>query len=426
MTVQFKTYREVFQSDERGVTSMIFALSLMVLMLFLGCAVDFGRAIHTNQKVTAAADAAVIAAAKGLKDAGTSIADLEILADKYFKENIKGSGGNYATVKNFKAAVDATKSEVKITFDATVPTVFARVAGINTINIKRASTAVFGVRDIEVGLALDVTGSMDKSIGGKKKIAALKEAVAEFATTLMPETPVGGQSIRVGMAPYSASINLGSYASAASAGRSTDGCVTERTTSARYTDQSPTIGGAFQVARDGRIDIDPKEDLMGNVYFCPKAVVKPLTDKRADIIAAVNTYTTDGWTGGHFGAQWAWNLVSEDWATVWGGTSQPGSYSKIKDKKLFKAVILMTDGIFNTAYNNDTSAYQATELCKKMKERGVVVFAVAFAAPDDAKKTLQDCATPGDAYFADASNPDDLKNAFKQFAATIGALRISQ
>ncbi len=426
MFATIKSYRAQFQSDERGVSSMIFALSLMVMMLFLGTSVDIGRAFHANQKVSAAADAAVIAAAKGLKDAGTSVADLEILAGKYFNENLKGSTSKFVTIRDFVSDVDTTKNEVKISFKADVPTIFARAAGFQTITISKSSTAVFGVRDIEVGLALDVTGSMSSSIGGKTKIAALKEAVGEFATTLMPATPVSGQSIRVGLAPYSAAVNLGAFAAAASESRSSDGCVTERATSASYTDKSPTTGGRFSVALDGRNDVDATEGLQNNAYQCPGAVIKPLTDKRSDIIAAVNSYREGGWTAGHLGAQWAWNLISEDWGSVWGGSSRPDSYSKIRDKKLFKAVILMTDGIFNTAYHNDTSAKQALALCQNMKDRGVVVFAVAFAAPADAKKTLQDCATTGDAYFADASDPEDLKNAFKQFAATIGALRISQ
>ncbi len=415
-----------FAGDERGVTSMIFAITLMVMMLFLGFAVDLGRAFHTNQAVTAAADAAVVAAAKGLKDNVSSITDLQSVADKFFKVNIQNSGGRYAKISDFKADVLPEKSEVKITFTAEIPTVFARAAGINTITLHKSSTAVFGTRDIEVGLALDITGSMGSTIGGKKKIDALKEAVAEFANTLMPATPVSGQSIRVAMAPYSAAVNLGTYAGTATANRSADGCVTERASSDRYTDRSPDAGGAYKVARDGKTDIDSTEGLAGSAYLCPRAAVKPLTDKRADIITEVNAYREGGWTAGHLGATWAWNLISEDWAGVWGGSSKPDSYAKIKEKKLYKAVILMTDGIFNTSYHNDKSSKQALELCKNMKDRGVVVFAVAFDAPADAKKTLQECATDGETYFADASNPDDLKSAFKQFAATIGALRISQ
>ena len=425
MTTRFKTHRDRLQSDEQGTTASIFAISLMVLMLFLGCAVDVGRAFHTSQKVTAAIDAAAIATAKGLKDRNTSIADLKILADKYFKENIKGSGGNYGTYSEFDANVNEATSEVTVSLKVEIPTVFARAAGLQKITLAKSSKAVFGVRDIEVGLALDITGSMGQSIKGKKKIDALKEAVGEFATTLMPETPSSGQSIRVALAPYSAGVNLGSYAASASASRSIDGCVTERTTSDRYTDKSPTMGGAFKVAADGRNDLDPTEGMQANAYQCPTAHVKPLTNSRSDIINTVKTYSEGGWTAGHLGAHWAWNLISEDWASVWGGTSKPDSYSKIADKKLFKAVILMTDGIFNTAYHNDDSAKQALELCTNMKQRGVVVFAVAFDAPAAAKQTLQSCATSGDAYFADASDPDDLKTAFKQFAATISALRIA-
>jgi Flp pilus assembly protein TadG len=415
-----------FVTDEQGATGMIFAITLMVMVLFMGISVDLTRAFHTNQAVSNAADAAAIAAAKGLREKSASLSDLQTIASKLFEANIKSSGGRYAKISDFKADIDQDKSLVKISFKAEVPTVFARAAGYDKITMTKSSTAVFGTRDIEVGLALDITGSMGASIGGKKKIDALKEAVTEFATTLMPATPVSGQSIRVAMAPYSAAVNLGSFAATASNNRSSDGCVTERTTSDRYSDKSPSSGGSFRVAGDGRYDIDGTEGLAGSAYLCPVSKVKPLTDKRQDIIDEVNTYREGGWTGGHFGAQWAWNLISEDWASVWGSTSKPDTYSKIAEKKLYKAIVLMTDGVFNTAYHNDTSSKQALELCRNMKDRGVVVFAVAFNAPSGAKKTLQDCATPGDAYYADASDADDLKTAFKQFAATIGALRLSQ
>jgi hypothetical protein len=102
-------------------------------------------------------------------------------------------------------------------------------------------------------------------------------------------------------------------------------------------------------------------------------------------------------------------------------------YAKIVDKKLVKAVILMTDGVFNTAYQNGrTSSEQAINLCSEMKAKGVQVFAIAFGAPAAAEATLKACATPGSEYYANASNQAELDLAFAQFAGKINALRLAQ
>lgn len=418
-----------FVRDEDGAIAMMFAICASVFMVILGCAIDIGKAIHTNQKLGTAVDGASIAAAKALKDGVMAASEIKTLARSYFDENVKGSG-NYADVTNFAVDVDNVKNQVTVSIAAAMPTSFARIAGVNQINIPKSSTAVFAVRDIEVGLALDVTGSMGDrpAAGGPRKIDTLKASVEKFANLMLPDNPPAGQKVRVGLAPYSASVNLGAgLAKTVSNSRSKDGCVTERTSGDKYTDASISAGGYYTVAADGNKDIDPTEGNVGNnAYTCPPAVLLPLTDKRQTIVDTVKTYNPNGWTGGHFGAQWAWNLVSEEWGDVFVGNAKPDAYQRVKDQKLTKAVILMTDGVFNTSYHNDDSADQAIALCDNMKAKGVVVFSIAFDAPAGAKKTLEKCATPGSDYYADASNADDLDAAFSAFAAKIKALRLAR
>jgi Flp pilus assembly protein TadG len=415
-----------FRRNQDGAVAMTFALTSVSIVMLVGCAVDYGRAMHANMKMTNAIDSATIAAAKALKDGQMTNGEIQTMARRYFDENMKGSG-NYAKLTKFDVNIDTGASKITISTKSDYQTAFTRVAGINSIPLKQTATAVFALRDIEVGLALDVTGSMGDTVKGVRKIDSLKSAVKKFADLMLPDTPVYGQKVRIGLAPYSSSANLGTYAKLVSNNRSTDGCVTERTTAAKYSDASVAAGGYFKVAADNNRDIDPTEGNTGNVaYGCPKAVLMPLTDKKSDIVSSVNSYQQSGWTSGHFGAQWGWNLVSEEWGTVFTGTSKPDAYSKVADKKLVKAVILMTDGIFNTAYNNDDSAKQAIELCKNMKDKGVQVFAIAFDAPAAAKKTLQACATPGSDYYADAADAQDLDDAFAAFAGKINALRLTQ
>jgi hypothetical protein len=432
-----------FGRNEDGTVAMIFALMSVPVCLIIGLAVDYSRAVHMNQRLTSAVDAATVAAAKFVKDGTLTDAEVQAQALAFFRENVRGNYAVYDESK-FEVKIDRANSRVDIKLPAYVPTTFGRVGGIERMNINQNASAVFTIRDIEVGLALDVTGSMncDTSKPTKKdpcpksgtiKIEALKTAFEKFAMLMLPDTPTPGQKVRIGLAPYSAAINLGTHAKDASGSASADNCVTERTAVASLnSDRAPEGLDVFRVAADNKFDIDPTEGYAGvpqpnkyEAYLCPKQVIMPMTSDRAALINSVKNYGAgDGWTAGHIGAQWAWNLVSPGWKKVWGDDSTGEAYS---NTKVVKAVILMTDGVFNTAYHNGTAATQAIALCDNMKARGIQVFSLAFGLHDaTAKDTLKKCASSGDDYFVDAADAAQLDQAFEKFAGKINALRLSQ
>jgi Flp pilus assembly protein TadG len=414
----------LFAKRDEGSVGMILALCAVPFCMAVALAVDLNRGMHANQRLHDGIDAAVLGAAKLIKDGFASDSEVKTAALAIFKANVEGPGKlSVYSDSDFDVKIDRGNSKVEIELtNAYLPTTFARVGGYDKIPLPQKSTAVFQLRDIEVGLALDVTGSMGSTPakGGPPKIDTLKSAFAKFATLMLPDNPLPGQKVRLGLAPYSAAANLGSYAGAASANRSKDGCVTERDLGAPDSDGS----GTFFVAADGTKDIDDTEGYGG--YVCPDAKLVPLSKDRKALIAEVNKYKPGGWTGGHFGAQWAWNVVSPEWGSVWGGPGVPESYAKVSDKKLVKAVILMTDGVFNTAFHDGTSQDQALKLCQNMKNKGVQVFAIAFDAPAGAQAVLKQCATSGPDYYADAGNAQELDNAFTRFAQKINALRLAQ
>ena len=62
----------------------------------------------------------------------------------------------------------------------------------------------------------------------------------------------------------------------------------------------------------------------------------------------------------------------------------------------------------------------------KAAGKGVVVFSVAFDAPPDAQATLRACASAGDGYYVNASNPKELEDAFDKFADKLTQLSVSK
>jgi Flp pilus assembly protein TadG len=417
-----------FKDDERGGIAIIFALMLTAITLMVGLGIDVSRMMLARTVVQQAVDAASLAGAKMLVSeggSGTAVADAKLAALNMYKANIQAVGNLAASLPDPVITPDPLTNSVVVNAIVPVQMAFMGLSGISNVNVGAASTSSLDQKDIEVGMALDITGSMDQYAPGDpvKKIDGLKAAFKKFAETLVPAYPQSGHKVRVGIAPFAATVNLGSYANAASNFRSTDKCVNERLPSSfpyTYSDLTPQSGGYYSVAADG----------VSGAYVCPTAAVLPMTDDRNALITKVNSFKAAGSTAGHLGAQWAWNLISEDYGSFWGGNSVPAAYSETlgAKPKLMKAVILMTDGAFNTAYHNTNSSAQALKLCEAMKARGVVVFTIGFGLGTDiaSKKTLQDCASTGPEFFADASNANDLDAALQQFASVIGKLRVSK
>jgi Flp pilus assembly protein TadG len=402
-----------FARDERGVVAVLFAFSIMVLVLLVGIAVDQARVYHSSSKLAAAADAAALAAGRAMLGGNFTDAEIAEIGERFFSQNLS-SHRDFADVRGVRVIPNQLDSTIRVEVDADVPMTFTRVAGFNTVSTPTYSLTSFEPADLELGMALDITGSM-----GGRKLTDLKAAAKDLIEALLPD---GDQpnKVRIGLAPYSASVQLGSYADAVSGGASTDGCVRERTGVNAHTDATPETG-SYYTAGGAPSDIDMTEGRQG--YSCPSSPIVPLTEDKDALTTSIDSYSARGATAGHLGAQWAWNLVSPNFKTVWPTASEPVEYD---DGKTTKAVILMTDGIFNTSYANDLSATQALSVCAALGTNNVKVYTVAFEAPSSAKTLLENCATAAGGQFFDATDGEALRTAFLSIAKNLNDLKLTQ
>ncbi|MGE0697524.1 MAG: pilus assembly protein TadG-related protein [Hyphomicrobiaceae bacterium] len=408
-------------NDEKGSIAIVFAICSFVLVMVTGLAIDIGRVMHAERTITNALDAAALAAAKGMRVSGLSDDEVETVAQKYFQANMQGHGGTYADIQSISVNVSRANNSVAISVESEVPMIFANVGGISKISLPKSSVAIFENKSIEIGLQLDVTGSMCQPCS---KIAALKDAVVGdngLLDILMPDNGTTN-SVRIGLAPFDAGVNAGQYAAAVTGGRAgSDHCTYERRDSSLQATDTAPIGNARFKARS---------ELSG-ASACPGAgnEVVAMTDDKAALRTAVNGLSTGSSTAGHLGAAWAWGLVSPEWATIWGGTA-PAAYG---DGRTEKYVILMTDGIYNTVGgvnkgDNSSTATQsksfAQATCTAMKGKGVIVYTIGFQTPSTVKTELRACAS-GASKFYDAADADALKAAFRAIAEEINSLRLS-
>jgi len=216
-------------------------------------------------------------------------------------------------------------------------------------------------------------------------------------------------------------------------------CVSERTANA-YTDAAPSTSALGMVYPPAS----------GN--SCLASTIIPLTIDKTALKAVATSLAATGSTAGHIGLAWAWYMLSPDFAYLWPAASKPAAYNT---PKLLKAIVLMTDGDFNTGYcagviskdagsgsgnasdhincnaPNGSSGSQALSLCQAIKNRypdnRIVIYTVGFAIPDPsaARTLMKDCATDAKhAYFAETGQ--DLKDIFKDIGENIAALRVTR
>jgi Flp pilus assembly protein TadG len=417
-----------FLRREEGAVAMLFGLTFLVILLCVGVAIDIARAYHANNKAANALDAAALAAAKAMREQ-SSLSDGQIkqIAQDFFTANIAGAGIGKTSFDPIEAVITRTSGTVQASVNGVLDTYFVRIAGpsFKTIPITRDAAATYSLIDVELGVMLDVTGSMgDPSPGGSTKIADLRVAVKELNNIMLPS---GGQpgKVRIGLAPFSGSVNLGTYADDVSANRSTDGCVIERTKVAdRYTDENGVVS-PFGIKGDFAT---------ASSYSCPPSKLQPLTDDKAKLDATADSLVAGGCTAGHLGTTWAWNLISDKWNGIW---NLPDPITPYNDGKTVKAVILMTDGIFNTSYIsapnncngtglNPTSRNYAKQLCDAMKTKGVIVYTIGFMLTDpNAQATMAYCAS-GPTRAILAENKTELTAAFTNIAIQLNNLRLSK
>ncbi len=401
MISQIQKVRTTFAADTNGSIAPIFGLVFSVLMLALGMALDLSRVTHANSKALAAADAASLAGGKALIDGRNSDSDVRDIALKFYNENMS-QGGKFSDTSNVSVIVDRASGVVRVNPNVKVNMSVLVSQGFDSVSVPVKSTVKFDQRDIELGMALDVTGSM-----GGQKIADLRDAAKDLVDILMPDEG-SSNKVRIGLAPYAASLNAGAYARPAT-NNASNKCVSERGGAQAFTDAAPGTGTFL-----GALPTN----------YCPSAKVEPLTGDKNKLKANIDSYRAGGATAGHIGAAWASYLISPEWKNVWPSASEPVAYN---DGKTTKAMVLMTDGEFNTQYvaANGSSADQALRICDEVKGKDVVVYAVGFQSPAEAETLLKSCASSPETYFS-AKDGGELRLAFIEIAKQLNNLRLTQ
>ena len=197
--------------DARGNVAMLFGLSLPVLILMTVGGVDIHRASTVRVNLQDALDAATLAAARSPYTTNT---DLQRVGLASLRANLKA----YPSITLREADTsfvlnsdDVVIASSKVDVTTLVANIFLPPYGKfmdDTLPVGAHSEVDRSSRNIEVALALDVSGSM-----GGQKLLDLKAAAKDLVDLIVQPVQTPYYS-KVALVPWSYSVNPGSYLNA--------------------------------------------------------------------------------------------------------------------------------------------------------------------------------------------------------------------
>jgi Flp pilus assembly pilin Flp len=203
---QFTPLLRRFAKDESGVFAVLFGLMAIVLIALGGATVDYVTLEQTRSRAQVALDAAVLALQPDIYLPGMTTESIRARAEAIVLERIGDI--DLIDAKVDRVSMDLEAGRLLLGGDFTVRTLFVSLVGVTQLSAAFSAEAVRGAVDIEVAVALDVTGSM-----AGQRIIDLRSALNDLIDAVVQDTQTPNYS-KMALIPYSQAVNAGTYATA--------------------------------------------------------------------------------------------------------------------------------------------------------------------------------------------------------------------
>ncbi len=386
-----------------GVSSVFIAL-----MCFTGTAMisDHVVLLHHRNVLQAASDSASVAATRQLAGLDRDMTQEQVagklapLAKRYVLANLpEGVRASAKDTLELALTHDRETGVVNIAVSADLGgAIVGRYLWGRLVDKTRVASGVERiVPTVDLVLAIDVTGSMAKSIyattGGtaaipaNRRINVVRNAAQVLVDGMYGQDKDGGH-ISVGLVPFNTTVNVGAtrrdWVSDLGQGHKVipagfgpwRGCIEHReqeeddldlsldtpdeapftswfspsTLEYRPVERAELAKGATVWGENDWSADDPHENYSQSPHYgCPRDEIVPLTTDRATVKQAIADLQP--WSGGgtmtHVGVVWGRRLLASAWRDVWGLPEEPEEPGK-------KVLVLLTDGV-NDAYDSPST-----------------------------------------------------------------------
>ena len=351
---------ERFRRDQRGNAAIVFGLAVLPLAAGAGLALDTLLAYSVEDQLQKSLDAAGLAAGR------TALPEnVEADARSFFETNFN-AGTRLAELQGLTIEVSEVGDELNLSASAVMPTRFMRLFGQDTVTVAATTVIEREVRQMELALVLDNTGSMWGAA-----FTTMQAAAKDLIDIVFGDVETN-PNLFVAVVPFVSNVNIGSgrtgWLAAADPVRvgpnpyapsTWKGCVMGRTGGLDQTDDPPAIAPFRSFLYPDASDndwgaprnppTDERLNAQNNAYGpnlgCGPSIL-PLVQEKSDVTAALNGMGawSRGGTAGNEGLAWGWRVLSPRWRGLWGGETPdtwPLDYATADTDKV---VVMLTDG----------------------------------------------------------------------------------
>jgi len=206
-----------FRQEETGAFG-VFSLFLFILMILVGgMAVDLMRFETKRVHMQNTLDSAILAAA----DLDQTLDGEAVVKDYFTKAGLDPDEVNVSTDENLLGGVDLVGRTITADTRIDVNTFFMHMLDVNVLSSPVSGSAQENIQNVEISLVLDISGSMrwdaggntPSNLNGNNRINDLKDAVREFARSVL-QVECDSSGLNCVQSPHTATttINIIPYA----------------------------------------------------------------------------------------------------------------------------------------------------------------------------------------------------------------------
>lgn len=470
-----------FSRDQGGAAIVLFALSAVPMVAFVGMATDTARAYLVKSRMSSALDAAGLA---GGRRFFSPTRDAEI--EMFFNANFPAGYMN-ATISGPHIVDDILAEKLTLTAEATIPTTLMKVLGFDELTVNAQTEITREMQALDVVIAIDMSGSMSSTSGSTSRIAAARSAAIDLIDILFGDN--GSKDLlKIGVVPWNAKVNVTQEGTAFDATQTLAVPVAGFTNplngaaqSSIYTVNNSPVpllsappanwkGCVFNRYIDNALDDDDADILLGPQVLasadwpawepvgvegepvsggtcalstngwsectpCLSHGITPLQSSKTIVTGAINALLNpNGNTNIPAGLGWAWRVLMP--------TAPFTEAEATPDYQLQRAIVLLTDG---ENYGGDGDGYKAVFgtgsgagangmndrlrlLATNIKSSGVVLYVIQFANNGTALQSLlkEVASGTGSPFYHYAPDDAALRAVFKEIANDLSQLRLSK
>ena len=422
-------FTRFFRNRDGGVAPFL-AIAAIPLMGITGAAVDYTRASAARTAMQSALDATALSLSKtaqGLNPGQIQGQAQEIFNALYHRPEVQN-----VSIQTAFSTPQAGNFVLKITGSASIDTAFAKVIGQSQFSFSANSEVLWGIKKLNLALALDNTGSMNSN----GKMTALKTAAHNLIDTLKAAAKDPGD-IKVSIVPFAVDVNAGTANVAApwidwsdwedangdcskSSYHSKSSCDNNNGT---WTPKNHNVWNGCVNDRDQNNDVTntPTGSSASTKYRADQAANCPasmmaLSTTWTDMHSKIDAMTPAGNTNVTIGLQMAWQTLSNN---------EPFN-APAASTDLDKVIILLTDGD-NTKNRWSSSATaidaRTQKACDNVKAANIKLYTVRVINGNGT--LLRNCATKPEMYY-DVDQASELNGVFSSIAQNLANLRIAK